>query len=135
MTAIRPIALWVIALGLTACQSGGEDRSSAETTPSVTDGTGILIVAYASDSADTFQAVGTDSLVVLDWLRQVADSAGVTVELKEYYFGLLIEAIGPRRNGDGGYWLYEVNGGSVPEAASSHRVASSDTVRFFFEGL
>ncbi|MBI5868529.1 MAG: DUF4430 domain-containing protein [candidate division Zixibacteria bacterium] len=95
-------------------------------------GHGILIVAFAPDSADTFGSVGTDSILVLDWLRQACDSAEVMLAVKTFPFGTLVDAIGPRRNGEGGNWLYKVNGKMVPKAASSHVVSSNDTVDFFY---
>jgi hypothetical protein len=127
----RLITVGVVALGLVTCGDGGEDR--ARPGLSSAEGNGILVVSYAPDSADTFAAVGHDSIVVLEWLRRATDDAGIPLELKEYPFGIMVEAIGPLRNGDGGYWLYEVNDGGVPEAASSHPVAAGDTVRFFFQ--
>ena len=129
---MRPSQYTVVILTLLfllSCQTG-EEAPQTVRTPALP---GALVVAYAPDSADTFAAVGADSIVILDWLRAVTDSAGVTLELEEYSYGTMITAIGPRRHGEGGYWLYLVNGQSVPKAASECRVAASDTVRFFFD--
>ena len=129
---MRPSQYTVVILTLLfllSCQTGGE----APQTMRQPDHPGALVVAYAADSADTFAAVGVDSIVVLDWLRVASGNTGVALELEEYSYGTMITAIGPRRNGEGGYWLYLVNGQSVPKAASECRVAASDNVRFFFD--
>lgn len=94
---------------------------------------GVLIVTYSADSADTFPAVRTDSILVLDWLRHACDSAKVNLEVKDYSFGGLIIGIGPRHAGTGGDWRYKVNGRMVPRAASSYLVSPSDTVHFSFK--
>lgn len=93
----------------------------------------MLVVAFAPDSADTFPAFGADSLTALAWLQMACDTTGLPLGLESYPFGDLVVRIGPRQNGEGGYWLYKVNGGMVPESASSHRVSSNDSVLFFFD--
>lgn len=94
----------------------------------------VLIIDYAEDRADTFRAafLAVDSLTALDVLRDVAEREGVALKTKDYPMGVLIDQIGTRANGDGGYWLYSVNGRMIPHAASAKRVTSGDTVRFFF---
>ncbi|HUU44702.1 MAG TPA: DUF4430 domain-containing protein [Acidobacteriota bacterium] len=119
----------VLLSALLSCQTGGEAPQTVRSLAQP----GALVIAYTPDSADTFVAVGADSVVILDWLRAAAGSAGLTLDLEEYSFGTMVTGIGPRRNGEGGYWLYLVNGQSVPKAASDCRVAASDTVRFFFD--
>ena len=57
----------------------------------------------------------------------------IALEVKTYPYGTLVEQIGPRQNGDGGYWLYKVNAQMVPKSADAHRVAWSDTLTFFFD--
>jgi hypothetical protein len=122
------LILAALYLGL-GCQPQDNQMQAADTPAP---GTGALIVSYSETAADTFAAVGTDSITVLDWLRTVCDSANLAVEIKEYSFGDLVVGIGATHSGDGGDWLYQVNGQMVPEAASSHHVSSGDTVRFFF---
>ena len=94
----------------------------------------VLIIDYAEDRADTFRAAlsAVDSLSVLDVLRDVAKREGITLKTKDYPMGVLIDQIGTRTNGDGGYWLYSVNGRMIPKAASAEHPALGDTMRFFF---
>ena len=129
---------WIIAavsLGifLFGCEGASEKGSSGTSQSRPVAGTGILVIAYAPDSADTFTAFGPDSLTALAWLQQACGTTGLPLVLDSYSFGDLVIRIGPRQNGDGGYWLYKVNGGMVPESASGHRVSADDTVLFFFE--
>lgn len=94
---------------------------------------GALVIAYSADSADTFTANRTDSVIALDWLREITSAHQIALEAKTYPYGTLVERIGHRQNGDGGYWLYKVNGQMVPKSSDAHRVAWSDTLTFFFD--
>ena len=131
-------ASWIIAvvslgLVLLGCEGASQKDKSGEVQSRPVAGTGILVIAYAPDSADTFAAFGPDSLTALAWLQKACDTTGLPLALDSYPFGDLVVRIGPRENGDGGYWLYKVNGGMVPESASSHLVSPDDSVLFFFE--
>jgi hypothetical protein len=126
--------LWllpVVLLSLAACQGSGEGApgSGADSR----EVPGALVIAYAADSADTFPALGSDSIFVIDWLRRATDSAGIALGTKEYAMGTLVMAIGTHQNGDGGYWLYKVNGAMVPKSVADCRVAATDSVLLFFD--
>jgi len=121
----------IVMLHLLACQR----RDQRQTTPRPGGpAAGALIIAYSPDSADTFACAGRDSAIVLDLLASVAQTRGIAIATKTYPFGILVEQIGYRRNGEGGYWLYTVNGAMIPESAGRHRAAAGDTIRFFFHG-
>jgi len=94
---------------------------------------GALIIAYSADSADTFVANRTDSVIALNWLREVVSVHQLEFDAKTFPYGTLIEQIGYRRNGDGGYWLYKVNNQMVPKSADAHTVAWGDTLTLFFD--
>lgn len=122
------IGLFVITLALVGC-SAKED--SAKVAPS--NKPGALVIAYSADSADTFTSNRTDSALAIDWLREITSSHQIAFEVKTYPYGTLVERIGHRLNGEGGYWLYKVNGQMVPKSSDAHRVAWSDTLTFFFD--
>jgi hypothetical protein len=128
----RAVTALPVVLLLHGCNGGGQSDIAARTEP-IALAPGVLLVEYAADSADTFPSWVDDSIPALQWLRMATDSAGIPLEVREYPFGTLVERIGPRRNGDGGYWLYKVNGAMVPRSADAHRIASTDTVLFFFD--
>lgn len=130
----RPLLPSVLLLALLAVSCRSADQRSSR--PPIGDGlteSGALIVSYAPDSADTFSPVGPESVLVLDWLRLVCDSAKVKLEVNNYPFGSLIAGIGARSNGDGGNWLYKVNGRMMARAASTCLVSPADTVLFLFK--
>lgn len=124
---MRQFIAGLLMLSIGGCGQTTTEQRTAPNQP------GALVIAYRPDSADTFVAVRSDSVVALDWLREIARSHDIALELKSYPYGTLIEQIGPRRNGDGGYWLYRVNGQMVPMSADAHPVAWSDTLTFFFD--
>ncbi len=94
---------------------------------------GALIIAYSADSADTFVANRTDSVLTLDWLREVVHVHQLEFIAKSFAYGTLVEQIGYRRNGEGGYWLYKVNNQMIPKSSDAHTVSWSDTLTFFFD--
>lgn len=118
----------ICCLLLTGCVAQEEPaRQSTSSSP------GALVIAYSADSADTFVANRTDSVIALDWLREITATHQISYEAKSYPYGTLVERIGHRRNGEGGYWLYKVNGQMVPKSSDAHRVAWSDTLTYFFD--
>jgi hypothetical protein len=130
----RRTAISLSLLLLSAITFGCSDRQSS---PSPAGkgavGGGLLIVSFAVDSADTFPPPGPDSVIVSDWLRLVCDSAHLDLKVKDFPFGSLIDRIGSCRNGDGGNWIYKVNGRMLAKAASACRVSPADTVLFLFK--
>lgn len=91
------------------------------------------MIVYSADSADTFVANRTDSVIALDWLREVVSVHKLEFAAKTFPYGTLVEQIGYRVNGEDGYWLYKVNGQMIPKSSDAHRVAWSDTLTFFFD--
>ena len=126
---VTPIG-FLLAVSLLSCTGSGESESTAlpDNRPP-----GVLIVQFSPDSADTFPAIGTDSIVVLDWLRTFADSTGTAFETQHHPFGELVAQIGPRVNGDDGFWLYAINGEMASKGVSDLRVSYRDTVTFTFK--
>ena len=94
-----------------------------------------LIIHYAGDRADTLGLTISvaDSLTVLAVLQTATKRAGIPLRISEYAMGVFVEQIGDRINGEGGYWLYTVNGDAIPKAVSACTVAPHDTIRFFFD--
>jgi hypothetical protein len=92
-----------------------------------------LLIDYAGRT-DTLGTIisRSDSLHVLDLLLNLATRDNIPVETRRFTVGTMIEQIGDRRNGEGGYWLYTVNSESIPQAASAYPVQPGDTIRFFF---
>ena len=134
MTRIRRWGAYVTAtavLGgvLLGCGRGNEQvRLPVPATPTA----GLVIIDYA-DSADSFVTVVSDSVMVLDRLQAACSTHEIPLSTTSFPYGTLVSGIGHRHNGQGGYWLYRVNGAMVPRAADHWRVAPADTIRFFFD--
>ncbi len=125
--------LFTLCFLLVSC--GGEDNTSSEhEQPAATNRPpGILIVNYAPDSSDTFPAPKVDSLLALAWLQMYTNSRGLNMATRQFPFGDLVIQIGPRRAGDDGNWIYEINGEMATAAVSERRVARTDTLGFTFK--
>jgi len=95
----------------------------------------FLVVDYAADRADTtaMALAPSDTLTALDLLENVTTRNRIVLKTREFQIGTLVEQIGDCRNGDGGYWLYTVNGEPIPMAAFDYQTRPGDTVRFFFK--
>ncbi len=94
----------------------------------------FLLIDYAADHADTLGTIisHADSLNVLELLMTLTSGDSIAVETRRYAIGTMVEQIGNRANGEGGYWLYTVNNQAIPLAASDCLVSPGDTIRFFF---
>jgi len=95
----------------------------------------FLFIDYTADRADTLRMVvpTPDSLTVLDVLRILTARDSIYLKTQAYAIGVLIEQIGDRKNGEGGFWLYTVNSEAIPRAASACAANAGDTIRFFFD--
>ena len=119
----------VLGGALLACGRGNEQvRLPVQGTPTA----GLVIIDYA-DAADSFVTVVCDSVTVLDRLQAACSTHGILLSTTSFPYGTLVSGIGHRRNGEGGYWLYRVNGAMVPRAADHCRVAPGDTIRLYFD--
>ncbi|MBD3297346.1 MAG: DUF4430 domain-containing protein [candidate division Zixibacteria bacterium] len=118
---------------LISCGGGAEQERTGDQPVAADRPPGVLIVNYAPDSSDTFPAPKVDSVLALEWLQMYTNARGLNMATRQFSFGDLVIQIGPRRAGDGGDWLYEVNGEMATAAVSEQRVARTDTLSFTFK--
>lgn len=123
------LMLGIFAVLIASC--GGDEPPQSKRAPASVPG--CIILAYSDTEADTLRTPPVDSALVLEWLRASCVVAGLELVVQSYPFGDLVTQIGHRKNGEGGYWLYKVNGAPVPKSASAHRVARTDTVLFLYK--
>ena len=122
----------------TACRSDSPQKENSR--PPVTEhrepsDSVFLILDYSTIRADTSAMIlsSSDTLTVLELLQTLTARDSVVLKTKSYPIGVMVEQIGDRKNGDGGYWLYTVNGEAIPKAVSAYPICPGDTIRFFFE--
>ena len=71
---------------------------------------------------------------VYDLLLAITAGNQIQLETKQYDFGILVEAIGDKTNGQGDkYWLYYVNGEMPMVSVDNYQLNPGDTVEFKFE--
>ncbi|OGG87268.1 hypothetical protein A3B87_00145 [Candidatus Kuenenbacteria bacterium RIFCSPHIGHO2_02_FULL_39_13] len=71
---------------------------------------------------------------VYDALLSITAQNKIKLQTKEYDFGILIEAIGDKTNGqDNKYWLYYINGEMPMVAVNNYKLNPGDKVEFKFE--
>lgn len=82
----------------------------------------------------SFQNQFKEKMTAFDLLKERAGESGLALKTKTYDIGILIEAIGEKKNGDGGfYWMYYVNGELPMVAADKYELKPGDKVEFKFE--
>ena len=75
-----------------------------------------------------------EGMTAFSLLEEKSEELGLILETKTYDVGILIEAIGDKKNGqDGKYWMYYVNGEMPMVASDKYKIKADDKVEFKFE--
>ena len=75
-----------------------------------------------------------EGMTAFDLLNEKTGELNLNLETKTYDIGVMIEAIGDKKNGqDQKYWLYYVNGEMPEVAADKKLIKVGDKVEFKFE--
>ena len=93
-----------------------------------------LVIDYGEEGVDSFQSDFKEGMTVFDLLKEEAEKLALALKIKNYDIGIFIEAIGDKKNGQGGkYWLYYVNGEMPMVSADKMAIKPGDKVEFKFE--
>jgi hypothetical protein len=93
-----------------------------------------LIIDNGEDLPKTFKTEFQEGLTVFDLLKEKTEESNIILKTKTYDFGVLIEAIGDKENGEAGkYWLYYVNEEMPMVAADKKEIKPGDKIEFKFE--
>ncbi|MBU4023495.1 DUF4430 domain-containing protein [Patescibacteria group bacterium] len=94
----------------------------------------LLVIDDSEGTPRTFEVEFNEEATAFDLLRDKAEELDIFLKIKNYDFGILIEAIGDKENGqDGKYWLYYVNGEMPMISADQQAIESGDKIEFKFE--
>jgi hypothetical protein len=94
----------------------------------------VLVVDDGEGSPRTFEAKFEEGMTAFDLLKEKTEESSIVLKTKSYNIGLMIEAIGDKKNGESGkYWLYYVNGEMPQAAADKKEIRPGDKVEFKFE--
>ncbi len=93
-----------------------------------------LIINNGKEELQIFESEFSQGTTAFDLLKNKAEELGLILETKVYDFGILIEMIGDKKNGDEGkYWLYYINDEMPMVAADKQELNPGDKVEFKFE--
>ncbi|MCL5011204.1 MAG: DUF4430 domain-containing protein [Patescibacteria group bacterium] len=94
----------------------------------------IVIVSDATNTL-VFELAVKQNETAFDLLKEAVSQAKLALQTKDYgQMGILVEAIGNRKNGqDGKYWMYYVNGEAAYVACDKQIIQAGDKVEFRFE--
>ena len=73
-------------------------------------------------------------LSVYELLKNITQQANLDLQIKEYDFGILVEAINHKTNGDQDkYWLFYINDEMPMVSVDNYQLKAGDKVEFKFE--
>jgi len=94
----------------------------------------VNLVIDNGEKINNFQIDFKEGMTAFDVLKNKAEELGLNLKTKQYDFGIFIEAIGDKENGQNGlYWMYYVNGELPMVASDKNVIKAGDKVEFKFE--
>ena len=94
----------------------------------------VLIINSDEENIKTFEIDFELGMTAFGLLKNKAEELDLILEAKTYDIGVLIEAIGNKKNGDENkYWLYYINDEMPMVAADKKEIKPRDKVEFKFE--
>jgi len=94
----------------------------------------VLVVDDGEGSPKTFEAKFEAGMTAFDLLKKITGESNIILKTKSYDIGVMIEAIGDKKNGESEkYWLYYVNGEMPQVATDKKEIKVGDKVEFKFE--
>lgn len=93
-----------------------------------------LIIDNGKEPPLIFKSEFRKGITVFDLLKEGTGELDLVLKTKTYDFGVLIEAIGDKENGEhGNYWLYYVNGEMPAVSVDKKEINLGDKIEFKFE--
>lgn len=94
----------------------------------------VLVIDYSQGEQENFKVEFIEGMTAFDLLETKTKEMGLSLKIKTYDFGIMIESIGDKENGTGGkYWLYYVDGEMPMVSADKQDLKAGDKVEFKFE--
>ena len=109
-------------------------EEAIETSQKIIEKEVVLIIDNGEELPKIFEAEFKEGLTAFNLLKEKTEELNIVLKTKTYDFGVLIEAIGDKKNGeDGKYWMYYVNEEMPMAAADKKEIRPGDKVEFKFE--
>ena len=105
------------------------EQESATNTPLKTDSV-LLVINYGEDNISTYSVDFESGKTVLSLLKDITEKENITLETKQYDFGIFVESINGKKSTNETAWIYFVNGESGQIAADQQQVNSGDIVEW-----
>jgi hypothetical protein len=97
-------------------------------------GEAILSIDFGNEDIKRFSKRISNSMTAFDLLAEGALALDLSLDTKQYDFGILVEAIDGIENGqNNSYWLYYVNDQAPNVASDKQTIEEGDRVEFRFE--
>ena len=96
--------------------------------------TTLLIIDDSESAPEIFEVEFQEGTTPFDLLRNKTEELNMILKTKNHDFGIFIEAIGGKENGeDGKNWMYYVNGELPMVAADKKQIKPGDRIEIKFE--
>jgi len=131
---IAALTLLITIISVTGCSlekpPADTNQSDSQPVEAITEPT-ILIIDSQEFSLNN-EAISNTT--VYDILAAISSQNKINLKTKQYDFGLIIEAIGDKTNGDDNkYWQYYVNDEMPMVSADNYEITIGDRIEFKFE--
>lgn len=129
ISAIIILCLIVIGVGaLFILQKQFKTTPQQQQLPIETTSPAVSVTIFDGSSTATYS--GISALTPYEALTKIASQKQISVQTKQYDFGVFVEAIAGKENTKDKTWIYFVNGKSGEVAADKYTLKQNDTVEW-----
>lgn len=89
-----------------------------------------LIIYFGNEDIRTYEYSFSEEETVYDALKEISERENISLETKEYDFGILVSSIGGKENSSQMAWIYFVNGEAGQIAADQMQIENKDLVEW-----
>ena len=90
----------------------------------------LFVLDYGENNITTYNLEINEDATVFSLLENITDKENISLETKQYDFGVFIESIGGKKSSSDAAWIYFVNGESGQIAADQQKINPGDVVEW-----
>lgn len=93
-------------------------------------GQSTFIIDYGNDKRESMTFTPRPEQTVFDALKNFAQEKEISLDTKQYDFGIFVKAIGGYESGSDKAWIYFINGNSGTIAADKQQIKAGDLIEW-----
>lgn len=99
----------------------------------ITDSRVNLVIDFGDDDIKSFDLTTNSEDTAFSVLKTTAEKEGISLQVKQYDFGVFIQKIGESESTAKKSWIYYVNGESGQVAADQQKLKNGDKIEWKYE--